>query len=515
MSTMTRLATRFLTTATLVFFAAGAPGQGEATVLRGGRIHVRPGNVLEGADVLIEKDVIKAVGRDLKVPEGAAVVELEGADLYPAFIDPLNDGLLEQGHAAKGAFGAGEPTLDAFDPFLRTYDRDLLASGVATVGLGALPQGVRGGVVSVIALGSRPGEPSVIARNQIVPCEISALERVARAEPGSGERGGRRGGFGGFGGGEAVAMVPTTSVLMREAAAKAIDELLEAAKRYRESLEKYEKDFAEYEKKLAEWEKTKGTDSRPASRPESERPAPDPERRRPEGGGGGGGRRGGFRRPPGPAPAPEQPETASGPSTTASGRPKAPEKPRVEPGKESLGRVLKRETPLWIVAHWASDIDAALDLAKSKNIRVVLVGATEALRRLEAIKAARVVVALGCPVTVEPDNLDRMMHREDLCAALAKAGVPVTFYTAGDPTLGPTGLPLVAALGMGWGMTEDQALAAVTVNAARSLGLEKKMGSIEPGRIASLFTCRGSPFAPDVRAARVWVRGKPVLPEAN
>jgi imidazolonepropionase-like amidohydrolase len=59
-------------------------------------------------------------------------------------------------------------------------------------------------------------------------------------------------------------------------------------------------------------------------------------------------------------------------------------------------------------------------------------------------------------------------------------------------------------------MTEDQALSAVTVHAARSLGLEKKMGTIEPERIASLFTCRGSPFAPDARALRVWVRGKPV-----
>jgi imidazolonepropionase-like amidohydrolase len=59
-------------------------------------------------------------------------------------------------------------------------------------------------------------------------------------------------------------------------------------------------------------------------------------------------------------------------------------------------------------------------------------------------------------------------------------------------------------------MTEEQALAAITVNAARALGLEQKLGTIEPGRIASLFTCRGSPFAPKARALRVWVRGKAV-----
>ena len=83
-------------------------------------------------------------------------------------------------------------------------------------------------------------------------------------------------------------------------------------------------------------------------------------------------------------------------------------------------RVIKREVPLWIVAHWASDIDAALDLAKKKNIRVVLAGATEACRRIDAIKDARVVVALGGPLSTDADSLDRMMQRDDLCATLAR-----------------------------------------------------------------------------------------------
>jgi hypothetical protein len=335
----------------------------------------------------------------------------------------------------------------------------------------------------------------------------------------------RRGGFDlpGLMSGTAV---PTTSILMREGAVKAIDELVEGGKKYREAWEKYQKDYAEYEKKLAEWEKNKGADSKPASRP-----APEPERRA-EGGGGGGrvpfppdfrnwprekqrewmrenGMGGGGRRNQ-PA---ESAESESAPA--GSGKPKPPEKPRVEPGKEALVRVLKREVPLWIVAHWASDIDAALELAKTRNIRVVIAGASEATRRLDALKDARVVVALGAPLSIESDNLDRIMQREELCACLVKAGIPVTFFTAGDAAMGPASLPLVAALGVGCGMTEDQALAAVTVHAARALGLEKKIGTIEADRVASLFSCQGSPFAPDARARRIWVRGKPVELEKN
>jgi Amidohydrolase family len=511
-----------LTPALALVLAASGLAQGDVTLLRNARVHVRPGTVLDATDVLVEKDLIRAVGKDLKAPEGATVVDLGGEDLYPGMIDPLNDGLLEAGHSARGAFGTGDPTIDAFDAFLAPHNRELLAGGVLTVGLGPHPAGVKGGVVSVLAVGSAAGEPSILAKNQIVPAEISATETTFhRAERGGG--GGRRGGFLDFGQLQGTP-VPTTSILIREAAVKAVDELVEGGKKYREAWEKYQKDFAEYEKKLAEWEKTKGADSKPASRPAAE-----PERRSEGGGGGrvplppdfrnwprekrqewmrehgmgGGGRRGGS----------ESAESESAPS--GSGKPKPPEKPRVEPGKDALVRVLKREVPLWIVAHWASDIDAALELAKTRNIRVVIAGASEATRRLDALKAARVVVALGSPFSIEADNLDRMMQREDLCGCLAKSGIPVTFFTAGDGAMGPSSLPLAAALAIGCGMSEDQALAAVTVNAARSLGLEKSLGTIEAGRIASLFTCRGSPFAPGARASRVWVRGKAVEAGTN
>lgn len=507
---MQRISTDLLWASLLLLAAAAAcPGQSDSTLWRGGRIHVRPGVVLEGADVLVQKDAIKSVGVGLTAPDGAAIVDLAGEDVYPGFIDPLNDGLLEPSYAGRGSFGGSDATLDAFDPFRAIHNRELLRSGVLTVGLGGVPSGIRGGVVSVIAVAETVGEPDVVAKNQFVPTEISALERIGRA--------GAPRGFDPFG--AAPSLVPTTSVMMRDASAKAVDETLDGAKRYREAWEKYEKDFTEYEKKLAEWEKTKPADSRPASRP-----ATDPPERR-----SGGGARSGpppeFREWPrekqrewmrenmggGRRAATESTESESAASaSTGSGKPKAPEKPRVDHGKAALVRVLKRETPLWIVAHWASDIDAALDIAKTRNVRVVLAGASEAPRRLEAIKDARIVVALGSPLLTDPDNFDRMLQRDDAAALLVKAGIPVTFFTAGDAWLGPQGLPACAALAIGAGLSEDAALAAVTVYAARSVGLEKKLGTIEAGKLATMFTCRGSPFAPGAAATRVMQRGKAV-----
>ena len=96
------------------------------------------------------------------------------------------------------------------------------------------------------------------------------------------------------------------------------------------------------------------------------------------------------------------------------------------------------------------------------------------------------------------------------CAWDASAGVPVTFFTAGDAAMGPASLAFTAALGIGCGMTEDQALAAVTVNAARALGMEKKLGTIEPGKIATFFAIAGSPFAEGTRASAAWIGGRRV-----
>ena len=213
--------------------------------------------------------MIKAVGKDLKAPEGAT-------DRRPRRRRPLpgDDRSAERrppraGPLGRGAFGAGEPTLDAFDAFLALHNRELLARGSPHGRPRRAPVGrARRHRLGGRGRSRRRASPSLVAKNQIVPCEISALE--TRSRPGAARSSGRRTALRLR---PQVTPVPTTSMMMREGAAKAIDELVEGGKRYREAWEKYEKDFAEYEKKLAEWEKNKGTDSQPASRPA---PAPSP-----------------------------------------------------------------------------------------------------------------------------------------------------------------------------------------------------------------------------------------------
>jgi hypothetical protein len=473
--------------------AAWAPAQEAALLVTGGRVHARAGVAVEEASILVVGGKIKAVGKDLVAPEGATIVDAAGLDVYPSLIDPLNDGLLENYPAARGALGATDRALDLVDRFAEDRRGEMRRAGVGVVGLGAAVGGARSGVSAVVFTEpGADGAPIVLGHDRFVQFDVAARQRGGAA------------GFGPFGG------LPTATVVslpLRTAAVKALEETLDAAKKYREAWEKYEKDYEEYKKKVAEG---KGADSKPADAPgekkeekkEEAAPSGPPE---------------GFRNWPRDkqrewmrenlrrgrgASAESAPESRPSGSTKL----KPPEKPKTEPDKEALVRVLKRETPLWVGVEWEQDLVLAIELARKRDVKLALLGAAEATRVIDKIKDVRAMVVLPAPVIYDEDPLGGAP--EDLCRILAKAGVPFTFATAGQPEYGPGGLRFAAALAIGRGLTEEQALRAVTLHAAQSLGMEKSLGSIEPGKEAHLMILKGSPFAPDAKVVKMVTRGR-------
>ncbi len=171
---------------------------------------------------------------------------------------------------------------------------------------------------------------------------------------------------------------------------------------------------------------------------------------------------------------------------------------KAEPGKdlksEIMLRVIKREIPLLITAHLAQDILTAIRIAKEFNIRIVLDGVSDAHMVLDDIKAS------GFPVIVHPTMARAGGDTENLsmenAAKLRTAGIRVALQSGYEGYVPKTRVVLFeAAMAAGTKrMLPQEAMAMITIDAARILGIDNRVGSIEKGKDADIAMYDGDPF---------------------
>jgi imidazolonepropionase-like amidohydrolase len=181
---------------------------------------------------------------------------------------------------------------------------------------------------------------------------------------------------------------------------------------------------------------------------------------------------------------------------------------------EALARVLRRELPLLVTVHRAHNIVAVLRLAKEFNLRVVLDGAAESYLVADQIKAA------GVPVIIHPTMYRADGETENLsmetAATLRRAGIPVALQSGFEAYVPKTRVVLFeAAQAAANGLTFDEALASVTIEAARLLGVQDRVGSIEAGKDADLALFDGDPFEYTTHAIAVLINGRVVSEEVR
>ncbi|HLP78514.1 MAG TPA: amidohydrolase family protein, partial [Candidatus Paceibacterota bacterium] len=75
--------------------------------------------------------------------------------------------------------------------------------------------------------------------------------------------------------------------------------------------------------------------------------------------------------------------------------------------------------------------------------------------------------------------------------------------------------PYAAAQAIAFGLPEDDALKALTLNPAEMAGVADRLGSIEPGKVATLFICDGSVFDLRSQVLRLWIGGREVRLESR
>ncbi|ABS60203.1 amidohydrolase [Fervidobacterium nodosum Rt17-B1] len=177
--------------------------------------------------------------------------------------------------------------------------------------------------------------------------------------------------------------------------------------------------------------------------------------------------------------------------------------PKLEVGE----LVLKGVIPARIHAHRAQDIVTAVRIAKEFNFKLVIEHGTE------AYKVADYLAENNIPVVVGPFGFRTKIELKDQTyenvKILNEKGV-LTAIMVDHPVVHLEYANMHAALAMKYGANKDDILKMLTINPAKILGIDDKVGSIEVGKDADIVIWDNDPFLPQAKVEKVFIEGKEI-----
>ena len=173
---------------------------------------------------------------------------------------------------------------------------------------------------------------------------------------------------------------------------------------------------------------------------------------------------------------------------------------------EAMIPVVKRELPLKCHAHRADDILTAIRIAKEENIKITLDHVTDARSILPQIKESGFPCICG-PALTHKSKFELANMSFETPNELYKAGILFSIITD-SPVIPLQYLSLSAALAAKAGLPEYEAIKAITINPAKILGLDNRVGSIKVGKDADFVICTKNILDTQNEIQSVYVDGK-------
>lgn len=194
-----------------------------------------------------------------------------------------------------------------------------------------------------------------------------------------------------------------------------------------------------------------------------------------------------------------------------------PEKmPERNLGKEILARVIRRELPMKIHAHRADDILTAIRICREFKLRYTLDHCTEGYLITDKLKEALSEDCEGIivgPLLTDRSKIELKNLSFKAPKVLEQEGIEYAMMTD-HPVTPEQYLPICTAVAVREGASEEGALKAITINAAKITGIADRVGSIEVGKDADIAVFSGHPFDFRSRCVLTLVNGKVAHEEA-
>ncbi|MDO5378175.1 MAG: amidohydrolase [Clostridia bacterium] len=378
-----------------------------ALLIRGGMIHDALHQEPYQADILCLDGKIASVGERLAAPEGCEIVNAEGCQVYPGFVEA-------HGHVGLDGYGIGyeghdyNEMGDILSPQLRAVDgikpgdfafEEAAAAGVTCVCTGPGSANVLGGTFAAVKTYGRRVEDMLVRADVAMKCAFGENPKRCYREKGNSSR-------------------MSTAAKLREMLFKA----------------------REYDRKI-----------RAAGDDESKLPPFDMK-------------------------------------------------------LNALLPVIRGEIPLKAHAHQADDMFTAIRIAKEFGVKLTLEHCTEGHLVADLLAAEHLPMAVG-PTFGNASKYELRKKTWETPAILDKAGCQISIIT--DAPVTPLKyLPLCAGFAVRAGMDPFHALQAITINPAKHIGIEDRVGSIEVGKDADIVVTDGSCFEIGTNVLHVFIDGK-------
>ncbi len=196
----------------------------------------------------------------------------------------------------------------------------------------------------------------------------------------------------------------------------------------------------------------------------------------------------------------------------------APTPPKVDLKMEALQPYLRGERPVVVAAYEGYEIEVAMEIAQEFHLKVILNHVTHGQQILDKIAAYKVPVIVG-PIYDFPLANERYDSVFTLPAELNKRGVKIAFSSAGGQGGNPGGfernLPYAAGYAVAYGLPYDEALKAITLNAAEIWGVADKLGSLDVGKTANVVIANGDPLDVRTDVKQIYIQGHAIPMESR
>jgi imidazolonepropionase-like amidohydrolase len=186
--------------------------------------------------------------------------------------------------------------------------------------------------------------------------------------------------------------------------------------------------------------------------------------------------------------------------------------PGLNPSWEAMLPYVRGQRPIVIHADELRQIKSALQWAETNNYKIVIAGGHDAWKMADALASNNVPVIYDGIYTLPSSEVESYDIHFKTPELLRRAGVKVAFSLQGDVAAAALtkNLPYVASQAVAYGLPADEALKAITLYPAQILGVDDRLGAIEPGKDATLFSCTGDILDLRANVTHLWMAGHEV-----